>query len=151
MNAPDALTAKYRHAVRLIEAQRKILIDAGGQSEVLDAYAHIVRHLNRIPAKEIAKVMGVKAEVRETVPQIPPEVARRMSHSELQVLISNPTTTRKLLESIAVYRFGVPKGSMRSFGNIATLKEKLKTLMDNERSHEIISSIANRSVTYSSD
>jgi len=53
-------------------------------------------------------------------------------------MVSNDAIARKDLEFIAIQRFGVPRGSMRSFSNRQMLVDELRTLISNERVHETI-------------
>lgn len=142
-------SSTYRRAVRLIEMQRKILAESDAPSDLLDAYSRIVRHLNKQSVREIQKLMGIdRPPVDTDGTTISPDILQRMTKAEVERLIASPDTPRKQLENVAVYRFGVPKGSMRSFSNVARLRDKLQTLVDNERSHDIIGSIAGRSSSH---
>jgi hypothetical protein len=64
------------------------------------------------------------------------------SLSEIEQLVNRVDLSRKDLEHIAIQRFSVPRGSMRSFSNRQMLLDKLHSLISNERTHETISSVA---------
>ncbi|MGO9304923.1 MAG: hypothetical protein ACLP3R_14730, partial [Candidatus Korobacteraceae bacterium] len=61
---------------------------------------------------------------------------------EILKLLNNEETPRSDLEQIAIVRFSVPSGSMRSFSNKRMLVDKLRTLVENERAHETIGEVA---------
>jgi hypothetical protein len=70
------------------------------------------------------------------------EELRNASLDDLDRIVGNDATPRKDLEFTAVERFSVPRGSMRSFSNRKMLVDKLRVLVDNERTHEAIGEIA---------
>jgi hypothetical protein len=68
--------------------------------------------------------------------------AQNATLNELEAIVSSEDTTRRQLEVIAIERFSVPKGSMRSYVNRERLVEKLLTLIRNEGAHETIGKLA---------
>jgi hypothetical protein len=61
---------------------------------------------------------------------------------ELERIVADRTTPRSILESIAITRFSVPRGSMRTFMNKEMLINKLEILIENERTHLTIGAVA---------
>ena len=79
---------------------------------------------------------------RQPSPTLSDEDLRNASLAEIEKLVMNEGTSRKNLERIAFQRFSVPRGSMRSFSDKQMLVDKLRTLIDNERTHETIGAVA---------
>lgn len=141
----DPNIGRYRQSVKIIEAHRKVLADAGCSKELLAVYGEIVRHLNRATNRDINRILGGDRRSREPLTSSQTQYLKGLTQSDVKQMISDPHLSRKSLEDIAIHRFGVPKGSMRSFSNIDRLRQKLSTLIENEQSHDIIESIAARS------
>jgi len=70
------------------------------------------------------------------------EKLRNASLDDIEKAVSDEATGRKDLECIAIQRFSVPRGSMRRFSNKRMLVDKLRTLINNERAHVTISTVA---------
>jgi hypothetical protein len=67
----------------------------------------------------------------------------KFSLDELEKLVNDETVARSDLERIAVQRFKVPRGSVRSnFPNKRMLTDKLRVMIRNERAHGTISMVA---------
>ena len=75
-------------------------------------------------------------------PTLTADELRSSSLDDIERLVSNDATPRKNLEFVAIQRFSVPRGSMRSFSNRRMLVDKLRALIDNERTHEAIREVA---------
>jgi hypothetical protein len=136
--------AKFRAAVRLMDGYRRLLNDANSDPELLNAYTAIVRYLHALPDYQIAKILGDKRAGSEARAKRDAAEAAASSFSlvEIENILNSEETTRVQLEAIAIGRFQVPRGSMRSLGNIDNLREKLSTLVQNERAHAAISDVA---------
>lgn len=129
-----ALTAHYR-----------ALVSARADEIVLRQYASLLRFLKSNPPDFLdergdAKVARA-ARVRP-VPSINEEELHKASLNDLEAIVTDAKTARKDLEFIAIQRFSVPHGSMRSFSNREMLVDKLRTLIGNERAHQAIGAVA---------
>jgi hypothetical protein len=88
-----------------------------------------------------------RREEPPSLPEIALQALQNMSLDDLQTLVNDERVSRKQLERIAIERFSVPRGSMRSFSNKQSLVDKLRSLIDNERAHQIIGAVARRGAT----
>ena len=93
---------------------------------------------------EVSRVLhsGLLKQEKQTQTTISPSEVAQLSLEQIERLVADEKTSRKTLEAIAIERFQVPRGTMRSFASIGMLKEKLTTLVQNERAHRTISSMA---------
>lgn len=66
----------------------------------------------------------------------------RLTIEESRTLVEDEGLGRKALERIAIERFAVPKGSMRSYPTIGALREKLMTLIRNDFAHHTIANVS---------
>jgi hypothetical protein len=138
---------KFRGAMRVLDAQRKMLIDAGAEHGTIDALSAIIRHLNGLSELSVLKIVDGKRH-RDSLRSRKDQdaaIAANATLDTIEELLSNERTTRLQLEAIAIGRFQVPRGSLRSLGNIDQLRDKISTLVRNERAHETISSVAKES------
>ena len=144
MTDEKLLLSKYREAVRILDAQRRLLIDAKSSPEIIETMGAIMRHLHGLSDIGIIKITGGarhKENLKERKRKHAEEAAA-MTLAEVEKALDNPKTSRTQLEAIAVGRFQVPSGSLRSLGALEQLREKIMTLVQNERAHETISSVA---------
>lgn len=135
---------EFRAALRMMDTQRRLLHDARADEGLLRAYDAILRHLYRLPDHQRDRLLGRHTE--RTKSQLKKEkderLAEKMSIAEVERLLADEDASRASLEAVAVGRFQVPRGSMRSMGNIDQLRETLRTLVQNELAHRSISEVA---------
>jgi hypothetical protein len=134
----------FRNAVRLIDLQRRQLNEASADKALLDALEAIIRHLNRLSETQMLGIVAGREERkdRKLTDIEEARVAAGMTLEEIENVLSSEKAPKARLEAIAVGRFKVPRGSLRSIGNIEKLRDKLATLARNERAHETIHSVA---------
>lgn len=134
----------YKTALRLIEGHRRLLQDAHSDAEVLRAYEAIVRFLYRLPPSQLDKLLGRKASGSSAIVELERRSAEvsNLPLDKVEESVFDSSTSRKMLEAIAIGRFKMPKGSMRSIGNIDQLRTLIINFIDNERAHESISEVA---------
>jgi hypothetical protein len=118
-----------------------VLIEGGANPEVVRAYSAVIRRVARFSDADLAS--GDRKSSAKTR-ALDPKTLARLSLDEIQRLIDDDSTPRSTLEAIAIGRFDVPKGSMRSFSNIEQLRGKILTSIQNERTHEAIRSLARK-------
>jgi Tfp pilus assembly protein PilP len=138
----------YRTVIRVLSVQQRALMEAGASDELLDMYRAVVRYLSQISDDELNRILRpqpARYQEKQTRDTISLSEAEALSLDQIEQLVADDKTSRKTLEAIAIGRFEVPRGSMRSFANIEMLKTKLTTLVQNERTHLTISSIAQHS------
>jgi hypothetical protein len=130
--------------LKILSAHYNALIAAGGDNAVLKQYAALLRFLKSEKGRFLddpdEAVQRTGAGPRLT--GLNEEDLRRASLDDVVKLVNDDATPRKDLEYIAIERFSVPRGSMRSFSNRRMLIDKLLTLIDNERTHETIGAVA---------
>ncbi len=130
--------------LKVLSAHFNALVSARSDETVLRQYSALLRFLKtrnsaflRSPSLE-----KHRPEPSRLLPTLTEEEIRGASLDDLDKLVSNEATARKDLEFIAIQRFSVPRGSMRSFSNKRMLIDKLKTLISNERTHQTIGAVA---------
>lgn len=132
----------YKAAVRLLDGQRRLTEEAGANSELLDALSAIIRHLNKLPPSQIDKIFSVQKAADPERKWQAELRAVDLSLDEIEHIVEDNDVTRRELEAIAIARFHVPRGSMRSLGNIDRLRDKLRTFVQNEKTHTTITEVA---------
>lgn len=134
----------FRAALKVLEIQRQLLSEANAEPGTLHALGAIIKHLNGLSEINVMKIISGRQR-REILRKRKDHEAASTIDMTLDVveqILADQTTTRSQLEAIAVGRFQVPRGSLRSLGNIDQLRDKIATLAQNERAHETISSVA---------
>ncbi|MGN7124228.1 hypothetical protein [Methylorubrum thiocyanatum] len=137
--------SRLKAALQVIDSQRKILSDSKSDEMLVRDLSAIVRYLNSMSISQASHILekahrrghDQKKNQAEDFTQ-----AYNLNLDDIQSIIDSENVTRGELESIAVGRFQVPKGSLRSIGNMEQLKMKVSTLVQNERSHQTISKLA---------
>lgn len=131
-----------RKVVRLLDQQRRMLEEAGSEPGVVELFSAVVRRVGRMSDAELRKT-SKSASHKIHDPRYDIDV-NALSLTQIEELVRADDTPRKILEAVAIKRFQVPSGSMRSFSNIGALREKISTRVENERTHRAIDSLARR-------
>lgn len=139
-------SSKIDKLLKVLVEQRRALVAAQSDETLLDQYGALVRFLRAANLEELRRIFPEHApSYKSAVPEEPEfseaELAN-MPGEEVARIINDESTPRKYLERIAIYRFQVPRGSMRSFSNREMLVNKLSTLLCNEQAHSAIEAVA---------
>jgi hypothetical protein len=130
--------------LEVLTAHFRALVAARSDETVLKEYSALLRFLKSGKAEFLATPLhGDRRtyQVAATVTAVDRELGSATLDA-LEALVNDGRTPRKNLEQIAIQRFSVPRGSMRSFSNRRMLVDKLLTLIANERTHETIGAVA---------
>ncbi len=127
---------------RVLAANYKVLVEAQSPEPLLRDYSDLLRFLRSSKARFEPQDLAGKAAPPKDSDYANLNSVMQMSLEELEARIEDPRTPRKMLEFVAMNRFSVPKGSMRSFSNRVMLRDKLLTLVRNERAHQTIGNMA---------
>lgn len=135
--------------MKVLTAHYRALVSARGDETLLRQYAALLRFLKSRGPRFLEKPVSGKqpATPSRVLPTLSDEDLRKASLDDLEKLIGDEATSRKDLECVAIKRFSVPRGSMRTFSNKRMLVDKLRTLIGNERTHETIGEVARASDT----
>jgi hypothetical protein len=137
--------ARTERLVRVLSDQRRVLMSASCDERVIDEYVALIRFLKSATEDDLRRIFpeaGVARRKNAEEPELSDEDVEKMPALEVQRLVRDGATSRKSLERIAILRFHVPRGSMRSLSNREKLVEKLSTLIQNEQAHETIETVA---------
>jgi len=130
-------------AVEIILAYRRSLSALGARKDVIDSLDAALAILKSPDVNSaFPEISGTNMKKSEDV--LRDKDVATLPEPEIAAIINDKEVTRRTLERIAIERFSVPKGSMRSYPNIMLLKEKLKTLMQNDVTHQAISEVSRR-------
>jgi len=141
------IIAEFRTAVRLLDMQRRAVVEARAEQGVVDALGAIIQHLHSLSEAQVLR-LGSGKHQREFAKSRKLDAANKastMTLSDVEQALNDESVTRLQLEAIAVGRFQVPSGSLRSLRNIELLRDKIAILTQNERAHETINSVAKES------
>jgi hypothetical protein len=127
--------------------QRRALQLAGSSSELLSTYSMVLEFLKNLPKSQIMELGGTKelAARKFSKQLIGDHDFELLSLDAIEKIVTDEKSPRGILERIAIARFHVPKGSMRSFQNMEMLREKLLIRIQNERTHQTIGEMARSS------
>ncbi|PSH04394.1 MAG: hypothetical protein CXZ00_06090 [Acidobacteria bacterium] len=129
--------------LKVLTAHYKALVSAGSDERVLRQYAALLRFLKSGNApKFLQEPVHAKHTEMPGLFTLNDRALISVSLDQIDKFLSDERLTRKDLERIAIQRFSVPHGSMRSFSNRQLLVDKIRTLIDNERTHETIGEVA---------
>ena len=130
--------------LKVLTAHFHALVAAGSDETVLRQYSALLRFLKSRKGAFLNDLVHREhgTHPSRTSPTLTDEELRRASLDDIDRLVNDSATSRKNLEFIAIQRFSVPRGSMRSFSNRRMLVDKLRALIANERTHETIGAMA---------
>lgn len=133
-----------RRLIRILEFHRRELAEAGADKDLIETYAAVIGLAKRQkPADFPGPLKGRKRS--NNIAMLSQSELVNLSLDEIERIVNDENSPRKLLEAVAVFRFHVPRGSMRSYSNMRTLREKILTSATNERAHETIKLVARKS------
>lgn len=137
--------AGYRTALKVLHSMKRSLVVAGATEAVLIDLSAILSYLDSLPVSDAESILLEREIVASPKKNRPQDLTfvRGLSDSAIEAIISSSDVSRKLLEEIAVERFHVPRGSVRSFKRIEDLREKISTLIRNARAHQTIVDVVN--------
>jgi len=145
-------SSKIDKLLKVLGEQRRALVAAQSDETLLDQYGALIRFLRATNLEELRRIFpehspSYKSAAPEE-PQLSEAELANMPGDEVERIINDESTPRKYLERIAIYRFQVPRGSMRSFSNREMLLNKLSTLLNNEQAHSAIEAVARGQAKY---
>ena len=144
MKAPVS-KRRFDKLIRLLMEQRRALVVAESGENILKEYSALINFLRSATASELRRIFPgaepTPPTVRQEINQTEAEISN-LSRADVEKLINDEATLRKDLERIAIFRFRVPRGSMRSFSNREMLVNKLSALLSNEQAHTAIETVA---------
>jgi hypothetical protein len=140
MTDKKKIVADFQATLKVIEAQAHMLKEARSPSGITSTLDSIVQHLSKLTDAQIVRLRATRTD-KERIKSLWTKAAS-MTLEDVELALEDERTTRVHLEAIAVGRFQVPSGSLRSLQNVGFLREKIKTMAQNERAHETISNVA---------
>ncbi|WP_417822368.1 hypothetical protein [Terasakiella sp.] len=141
-----------KKTIRVMKDQLKTLSTCNADKEILDTYLQLIEFIEKTPFNTIfsnsVEQPPQTVDMSSKFEGLPfdKDIAI-MPLADIEIILQNDKIQRKYLEMIAIKRFDVPKGSLSSYSNIPKLKEKINTLIQNEKAHNTISSVAKKSKT----
>lgn len=123
--------------LRALVSFRSTAKASGADLEFLDAYDEILAQL-----QSGASHVTVSGKPSHVDPLLQPKRVITLTPQAVERIVAQEGTSRKQLEAIAVNRFEIPKGSLRSWSTIDQLREKILTMARNERAHQTIARLA---------
>ena len=141
-NANDG--ARRLDLIEVLSAHFNSLVAARCDEAILDQYAALLRQLKSTGVRFSASPASPKASPvsHPLSPENSLKGIQSASLNELERIVKDSDSPRRTLEQIAIFRFDVPRGSMRSFTNKQILAEKILSLIENERTHRTIGKVA---------
>lgn len=140
-NLKDKRVDPYLLLSRYLHKQGQLIRDVSGSKEVAELFESVGEFIKSTPRQELRTLLDRRA--RPKVGNISFDVLD-VPLDELENIVVSQEASRRMLESIAVDRFHVPKGSMRSYSSVDILREKIIQLIENARTHLAIADIASR-------
>jgi hypothetical protein len=138
-----AQSKNKRSLQKVLESNLNTLIAANADKALVDQYLTLLSVVKRYGLEGLEdRLEGKKRRPPHEAQHKLPDNFVTMSLDELLSLVSDEMLPRKGLEQIAIDRFGVPSGSMRSFSNRRMLVDKLRSLIRNEYAHATIGNLA---------
>lgn len=127
-------------AISIIEGQIRALTASGASPSVIKALKSIVQNAK----KDLGETPKHRKEAYEEKKENITKNYYDASLSEIERII-NENPSRMDLESIAIQRFNVPKGSIRSLGGKEGIIRAITSFIRNQKAHTTISDLASRS------
>lgn len=140
--------ATWRKLLASLNRMALILKESNCDDQMLMAWQNLHKVLSEWGAHEIEQVVGENAYTKPAPSPSPEWDDSRLaslSLEEIRGLIANDAVSRKELERIARFRFGMTAGGISNLRNRRDLVEKLSTLISHEATHDAIARVAQSS------
>ena len=139
----DDPTAAFREVVSILEKNGRYLEVVGLKPATREAYKKTVAYLKRMDVDEIENLLRQKRKLqvkqkRFVDPDVSDDELRSLSPEQIRKYTLSGDVSRKFLERIAKFRFGMTSGALSVHGNRAALVDKLNTLLGHEGTHQAI-------------
>ena len=148
----DDPTVAFKEVIAILEKNRRYLEAVGLNPSTRTAYRKTVAYLRRLPVDEISMIMGSRrgtrrAQRRTSDPTMSDDEFRNLSADQIRDYISSKDISRKFLERMARFRFGMTSGALSAHGSRAALVDKLDTMLAHEGTHEAIARVVGSDAT----
>ena len=145
-NSPETLDL-YKSLIKVLDINFKALKAANSDQQILDVYGKLIRHLKSQETHEILKIIGrgkSSPKYKAPSPKIPDAQIEVLTYDEIEALILNESNTRKFVERIGTIKFGLSSNETKGARNKQQLIEKILMLIENQRTHDAIKSLAGK-------
>jgi hypothetical protein len=129
----------------LLDRSIKYLDSVGVDDSVIHDCKKVMSYLQHLPTNEVASILGAPLTGKSKPAQLTELTGNEIENlgpSDLRQLVTSSVTSRKVLEQLAIQRFGVTKGGLSMLRSRESLVEKLLTLLSHEDTHISISRAA---------
>lgn len=143
----SALEVEYQNLLNVLIRTGKYFEGLDIDPAVLKSYKQLLRYLRARPASSLPEILGGVASTRAGVSTEQKEALSdqeilSMTSERILNLASDREIPRREIERIASVRFGVTRGGLSNLRTRQSLVEKLRTLIQNEGTHESITRAA---------
>lgn len=141
------IEAEFERLLDVLGSTGKYLERLAVDQGVLDSYMKLLKYLRSRPAAAIPEILGHRASKRSRAAhalRLTEEEIRSMSPNAILGLLADPSTARETLEQVAVMRFGMTAGGLSILRSRTALVAKIRTLVQNEATHESIARLASQ-------
>lgn len=136
----------YAEILSLLEKNLRYLESLGISEVLLQDYRKVLSHLRTKSPAEVGKILGKtaakKAQQREAEPSLTDQEIVELNGEQIEQYLDAPKVSRSFLERLASLRFAVTKGALSTLRSREALKDKIRTLLTHEGTHEAISRAA---------
>lgn len=136
--------SKFNNIILIQEKNLKYMEALGVDPDMLQDYRKIISYLKTRNETEIASILGVKLVKRKRNVELPDysdEELINIDSAKIMAILGTPNVSRALLERLASKRFSVTRGALSMLGSRDALKDKLRTLLGHEGTHEAIARV----------
>lgn len=132
----------YKFLLSILARHLQYLESVKADPELLKVFDHVLRYLNATPYRNMLEgQIGYQywaPHYKTPDNSILDQNISQLSLEEVQRIIKDERSTRRYLEEIGIFRFGMTKSDVSKTKNKRILIDRLKSIIDNEMTHESI-------------
>ncbi len=139
------LETQYEKLLEVLTRTGKYLEGLEIDPSVLKSYKALLRYLRAQPSTRLPEMIGDAGSKKRSAAhkdRLSDDEIRSMSVARIDELASDKEVPRSEIERIAVVRFGMTAGGLSNLRSRDALAAKLRTLIENETTHESIARAA---------
>ena len=137
---------EYKKLIKLLENNYKYLLEANANSKILANYKSLLQHLKSRKEHDINLIIGASKTSKQSKQKIElsNDQINNLDLEEIQKLLEDKNTSRKIIEFIAIMRFDMTESEAKGISNKQKFVDQIFSIIENEKTHDSIKRIASK-------
>ena len=142
----EDVVTDYKQLLKLLDSNYKYLLGANANSKILNNYKSLLKYLKSRQEHDIKLILKVPKASRQSKPktELSDDQINNLNLEEIQKLLENKNTPRKIIELVAVKKFDMSYSEVKSISNKQKFVDQLFSIIENLKTHDSIKRMAGK-------